>query len=385
MERALQPTRAPRPRVVVLSRQGRAGLAPHGLDRLERAADVTFLELDGPATIGQTRAVAADADVMAVTPLVSPAWTGALLDELTSLQLVALHATGYDFVDIALFDDHGVCLAPLPDYSTRSVAEHTVGLLLALSTRLHLANDRSRGRAPSSVSLRGFELAGRRLGVIGLGRIGSEVARLGTALGMDVISCDRSGRSLTGVTPVVDLGQLLDVADAVAVTASRDHDGPPLIGWDELARLRPGSVVVNTSRAGLVDHDAIAVALRSRRLRGYAVDDAVFDPVADADLIDEGRVIQTGHSAWWSDEALDRGTASWVQLLIELVEGRAVEVVGPPINGCDARGALDALTGLGGRRAPGREATAGAPGTPSEPLSSPARRGASSVAPARSA
>ena len=143
---------------------------------------------------------------------------------------------------------------------------------------------------------------------------------------MNVIANDRHGRTLDGVT-AVSFEDLLKHSQCVAVTASMDHDAPPIIGKPEIARLPEGAVIVNTSRAGLIDQDAIVGALRSRHLRGYAVDDAVFDPMAHGDLLREGRIMQTGHSAWWADEALARGSRHWVESLVSLAEGRMVPVV----------------------------------------------------------
>ena len=320
--------RAAPPAIAILSRQGRAGLADHGLDALEAATSVTFTTATGSVPGDVACRALAGAQIAAVTPLVSPVWTHDLLDHLPSLELLALHATGYDFIDLELLVGHGVRLSILPDYSTVSVAEHTMALLLAISRRVHLANDRSRNLVPQEVSLRGFELAGRTIGIIGLGRIGTAVARMAQAFGMHVVGNDEADRAVEGVERVT-FGSLLDRADVVAVTASMDHDAKPLLGRDELARLRDGAVIVNTSRSGLVDNDAVAAALRSRRLRGYGVDDTVFDPDDHADLLAEGRVVQTGHCAWWADEALDRGSQRWMATLLAAVEGRPIPLVQP--------------------------------------------------------
>ncbi|MEE8600446.1 NAD(P)-dependent oxidoreductase [Euzebya tangerina] len=315
-----------RPRVVIASRQGRAGLERHGLSDLEAVADLRFLSAESTIPTEEAIFGLRDAEIVAVTPLVSPDWNDRLLGALPNLRAISLHATGYDFIDIARLSEYDVKLTVLGEYSTRAVAEHTIGMLLALARRIHLANDRSRGLVAHEVSLRGFELAGRTLGVIGLGRIGSVVARLALAFDMEVVATDRHERTVDGVT-MVDFDELLSRSHCVAITASMDHDAQPIIGRAELSRLPKGAVVVNTSRSGLVDTEAIAGALRSRHLRGYAVDDAIFDPLEHGDLLREGRVMQTGHSAWWADEALDRGSRHWVESLCALAEGRPVPVI----------------------------------------------------------
>ena len=103
---------------------------------------------------------------------------------------IVLYATGYDHLDLELLDRYGVVLTTLPDYATVAVAEHGLAMLLALATRLHLANDRSqRHRTPGNLAP-GVELAGRTVGVVGVGRIGRRLAGLCAGLGMDVLGCD---------------------------------------------------------------------------------------------------------------------------------------------------------------------------------------------------
>jgi phosphoglycerate dehydrogenase-like enzyme len=202
-------------------------------------------------------------------------------------------------------------------------------MLLGLSCRVHLANDRSRGMTGADVSLRGFELRDRTLGVIGTGRIGRRVGELARAFGMRVLGHDPNVRQLPGVEPV-GLRELLTRSDAVVLCCSYQREAPPTLGSRELIWCRPGAVVVNVSRAALVDHDAVAVALRTRQLRGYAIDDAVFSLDAHDDLVREGRVLQTGHSAWWRDETLARGGVMWAEQIRRLAIGDPVDVVNPP-------------------------------------------------------
>lgn len=322
-----------RPRVVVVSVQGRPGLHPASLARLEHLADVTTVARGDapPLTADQARRVLAGADVAALTPKVAPVVDDALLAELPGLSAVALHATGTDLFEHDVFARAGVALAALPDYSTVSVAEHALAMLFSLSRRVHLANDRSRALVPADTSLRGFELSGRTLGIVGLGLIGSHVARVAAALGMRVIAHDPRLRSTDGHVPLLALPDVLRRSDALVVACSRRHGAPPLLGKDELSLLPVGASVVVVSRAAVVDTGAVVALVRSGHLRGYAVDDVVLDPALDGDLLREGRVVQTGHSAWWSDEVLERGARLWVESMIGLVEGRPASLaVDPP-------------------------------------------------------
>lgn len=317
------------PNVVVVSVQGRGTLPTPAARRLERIANVTYATRSGTLAPADAAGLFADADVVAVTPKVAPPVNEGLLAELPRLRGLALYATGYDFLDVELLRRHGVVLTHLRGYCTVSVAEHALGLLLSLSRRIHLAHDRSRGLVPPTTSLRGFELAERTVGVIGWGRIGRRFGQLARAVGMRVLATDPCPRRGEPDVEMLPLPEVLRAADAVCVTCPATYGGHPMVGAGELAEMPAGAVLVNVSRPSLVDTGAVRRAVRSGRLRGYAVDDVVCDPVADADLLTEGRIIQSGHCAWWSDEALDRGSAMWAENIRRLALGIPDSVVEP--------------------------------------------------------
>jgi phosphoglycerate dehydrogenase-like enzyme len=320
-----------KPHVVLLSRQGRASLPVGTWDRLTGAATVDAVELHSAPSAEETVQLLAGADLLGATNACLPHLNAELLDALPQLRGIILYATGYDHIDVELLEAHGVGLSVVPDYATVAVAEHTVAMMMAMASRLHLANDHCRAMTSDGVSLRGVELAGRTLGVVGLGRIGRRVAAMARALGMRVVGTDPDfvarlhARGL-GVR-ATDLRGVLGVADVVTMCASHRYGAPPILSGPEIAAMRPGSFLVNAARAGLVDSAAAKAALRTRRLRGYAVDDRIADLIADADLLREGRLLQTGHSAWWRDETLTRGARLWGERLIAAAGGRPIDAV----------------------------------------------------------
>jgi len=315
-----------RPTLVTVSVQGERTLPADQVETLRERADVAFLARDDHMTSEDARFAFRQADVVAMTPKVAPTLDEHLLRELPRLRGVCLYATGYDFLDLPLLERHGIALSVLPDYSTEAVAEHALGSLLSVAGRIHLANDRSRRKVPTTTSLRGFELRGRTLGIIGCGRIGSRVAELAQAFGMRTISLDIDPKPVAGVT-YVEREELLAISDAVTLHCPMVLGAPPMIDGRALAVMRPGSVLINSSRAALVDDDAVAAAIRSGHLRGYAVDDELLDAPELEDLRREGRVLQTGHSAWWSDETLARGAVMWGEHIQAMLEDAPVHVV----------------------------------------------------------
>ena len=319
-----------RPRLVVLSRRGHASLPDDLWRRLEAASEVTVVRRDDAPDHATAVSLLREADLVGSTNACLPRLDADLLDALPRLRGLVLLATGHDHLDVPELGRRGIGLSVLPQYATLAVAEHALAMVLALATRLHLANDRSRGDT-GDVSLRGIELGGRTAGVVGVGRIGGRFTQLARGIGMRVIGHDIDPaavqRAAAGGAEMTDLDELLGRADVVVLAASHVLGRPAILGPRELDRLRPGALLVNVGRAALVDGPAAAAALRTRRLRGYAVDDVVADPVRDADLLHEGRLLQTGHSAWWRDEVLERGARMWGEHLLAAVEGCPLDAV----------------------------------------------------------
>lgn len=317
--------------VVVLSRAGVGSLPHEHLVRIEALASVDFVVRQEAPSAEEAVRLLQDATVLATTNVTLPRLDDALLGRLPRLRSVVLYATGYEHVDLGALSRHGVTLSVLPAYATPAVAEHALALLLTLATRTHLANDKARGLVTADTSLRGVELGGRTLGVVGVGRIGLHLARIATGLGMRVIGSDidpvaRRAAEEVGIE-TIPTDDLLERASAVALCASTDPRHPVILDARRVRLLQLGAFLVNIGRPVLVDTQAVTDAVRAQRLRGYAVDDAVLDLETHADLIREGRVLQTSHSAWWRDEVLRRGADHFGAALLAAVRGRPRDVV----------------------------------------------------------
>lgn len=305
------------PNMVVMSARGPDSFTTAQLHALESHANLTLHAVPGRLSHEAFQDLCASAAIIGFTRRATIDFNAKLIAALPNLHAVAVYATGYDWIDTAALQHRGIRLALLPDYSTQTVAEHSIGLILSMSRRLHLSDRVARGDLPAGISLRGFELHGKTLGIIGLGRIGLAIARMAQAFGLRVIAHDLSPQPLReGIEPA-ELSHLLVTADIVLLASSLKRGTAPIINATTLALMKPDAVLINPSRSALVDNKAVLEAIAGKRLRGYAVDDTVFD-TAQLARVEYGRILQSAHTGWYSDEAIARGTQAWVDNLASL-------------------------------------------------------------------
>ncbi len=229
------------------------------------------------------------------------------------LKLILVAATGTNNVDLDAARAHDITVCNCQAYGTPSVAQHTLALLLALTTSLpdyQAAVRAGRWQQSSQFCLLDFpifELEGKTLGLLGHGELGGAVARLAEAFGMRVLPGQLPGRP-----PRADrmpLHELLPQVDALTLHCPLNEQTRDMIGAAELALMKPGALLVNTARGGLVNEDALAAALRSGHLGGAATDVLTQEPPRDGNPLlapDIPRLIVTPHSAWGSREARQR-------------------------------------------------------------------------------
>ncbi len=236
------------------------------------------------------------------------------------LRLICIAATGTDHVDLAAAARRGIAVCNVPGYATPSVVEHVFLLILALMRNLP-AYQRTvaagRWQASRQFCLLDHpiaELSGKVLGIVGFGTLGRAVARVGEAFGMRVLVAARPGAAVPPGR--LSLEDLLPRVDVLSLHCPLADNTRGLIGARELARMKPGAVLVNTARGGVVDEQALAAALRSGHLGGAGVDTLSREPPPpDHPLLagDVPRLIVTPHIAWASREARQR-------LVVEMAE-----------------------------------------------------------------
>ncbi len=225
----------------------------------------------------------------------------ALIAAFPDLLAVARCGAGLDNIDTRAAAAAGVTVVHAPGLTTSAVAEHALMLMLALSRRVVEVDTAVKaGRWSVRDGFESTELRGKRMGVVGLGAIGTKLAGFGRMLDMDVVCATRRAPHID--VERVGLDELLTTSDVVQLCVPLSDSTRSMIGAAQFAAMKPGALLVNTSRGAVVDHVALADALARDTLGGYAAD--VWDPeppVVDDRLVSDGRVLVTPHVAGLTD------------------------------------------------------------------------------------
>lgn len=255
----------------------------------------------------------------------------ALLAKLPDLRMVSILGTGTDNFDLAACSRRGVVVTNTPGASTTSVAELTFALLLA--TARHVALTDRKVREGVWYHQHGVELRGKTLGVVGLGLIGQEVARIGKAFGMKVIAWsfhDDPARAAALGIEMRPLDDLLRESDVVSIHLRSSSEARGLIGRREIGLMKPTALLINTARAAIVDQDALLDALQAQRIAGAGLDVFLQEPLpADNPWVKLDNVTLTPHVGWVTHEASERLARAPVDNILNYVAGRPTHVVNP--------------------------------------------------------
>ncbi|MBS1843175.1 MAG: phosphoglycerate dehydrogenase [Actinobacteria bacterium] len=213
------------------------------------------------------------------------------------LRILARIGVGTDAIDIPAATEAGVAVTITPDANTEAVADHTLALALACCRRV-LENDRAirDGAWDRHGPLMGVDLAGSTVGLVGLGGIGRAVARRLAGFGVEILAYDQAEAQADGVTRV-DLDTLLRTASVVSIHVPLVESTRGLIGAEEIAKMRPGAMLVNTARGGIVDEAAMVTALRSGHLAAAGLDVFDLEPPSGSPLLELPNVVLTPHIA----------------------------------------------------------------------------------------
>lgn len=239
-------------------------------------------------------ATTVDAEVLAAAP---------------KLKIVARAGVGLDNVDVDAATARGVLVVNAPTSNIHSAAEHAIALMLAAARQIAPADASLRERTWKRSSFSGTELYGKTVGVVGLGRIGQLVAQRLAAFGTELLAYDpyvSSARAAQLGIELVTLDELLTRSDFISVHLPKTPETAGLIGKEALAKTKPGVIIVNAARGGLIDEEALADAVASGHVRGAGLDVFATEPTTDSPLFDLPQVVVTPHLGASTAEAQDR-------------------------------------------------------------------------------
>jgi len=257
--------------------------------------------------------VGGDADVLIVLG-VQP-FTRRVLESFEKCRMLAVLGIGYDGVGVGAATELGICVSNNPYYCLDEVSDHAMTLLLACARKITRVDRAVRGRQwrtltddiHRDVMPPVYRTRGRTLGIVGFGSIGRTLVPKAKGFGLRVIACDpyvaaSLGRAL-GVE-MVDLDTLLAESDFITVHAALTAQNRHLLGIDQFRRMKPTAYLINTSRGGVIDEEALCTALSRGYIAGAGLDVTEQEPLAlDSPLLDMENVILTAHTAYFSNEA----------------------------------------------------------------------------------
>lgn len=306
------------------------------LQTTDSAARHTFLWIDDPLTTANT-ALARGCD--AVCAFVNDQLDAPVLAALAAggTRLIALRCAGYNHVDLPAAAALGLTVTRVPAYSPHAVAEHAIALLLTLNRRTHLAHDRIRRGDFTLDGLQGFDLNGKTVGLLGTGRIGTITGQILQGFGCRVLAHDPypPEEAREAGFDFVSLDDLLARADILSLHCPLLPSTKHILNAAAFARLKPGALLINTSRGGLVDTAAALASLESGHLGGLGLDvyehevplffrdhsaTGIPDPLFKT-LVARPDVVVTGHQAFLTNEALTNIAASVLTSLDTFASG----------------------------------------------------------------
>lgn len=260
--------------------------------------------------------------------------TAAVIRSSGKCQIVARFGIGLDNIAVDDATELHIPVTNCPDYCVSEVSDHALGLLLACNRRIGLYHQRSkRGEYNPTTSIPIQRLTGQTLGLLGLGKIAQTLIPKARAFGLKVIAHNQSGQDYGTGVRIVTFDELLSSSDYISVHAPLTPQTRHKFDEQAFRRMRPSAYLINTSRGGVIDHDALWTALQRNQLAGAALD--VFDPEPPdlkQPLFQDERVLITPHTAFISEQAIRQMRTESMQNIVEALSGRRPNnVVNPQI------------------------------------------------------
>lgn len=276
-----------------------APMHAQAMERLAEFADIRVAATPAPDHVRQ--ALDGASALIVRNPVPAPAIAGA-----TTLRVIVRHGIGLDFVPLEAASKAGIVVANAPDANIQSVVEHVLGCMFAMARGLHIQNAELRRGNWAVRNGAWIELAGKTLGIVGLGRIGRRLAAAAAALGMKVVAYDPAA-SGDEVALLPSLEALAAVADVVSLHIPLTAATTGLIDAAVLRQMKPGAFLINAARGPVVVERDLAAALAARRIAGAAIDVFAEEPIAaDHPFLALDNILLTPHSAALTEESMLR-------------------------------------------------------------------------------
>lgn len=299
-------------------------------DELESVGQCHVWERCAPSQILER---CAGADVVLVNKV---AITDDIMSQLPSLKYIGEMGTGYNNIDVDAAHRRGIVVTNVPAYSTNSVAQMAVAHLLNIACRTgHYTRQVRAGRWSDSKDFCYsdtplIELAGKQMGIVGMGQIGSAVARIAAALGMHIMAFTSKSQSQLPAGTIIarDLDELFATSDVVSLHCPLTPETTGMVDAHRLALMKPTAILINTSRGMLIDEQALACALNAGTLHAAALDVMIQEPPAhDNPLLSARNCFFTPHVGWASHEARERMMRVIIDNVVAWTQGQPVNVV----------------------------------------------------------
>jgi len=255
----------------------------------------------------------------------STRFTDAVFRQSPSLRLLSLWGTGTDNVDLAAAAHHGVTVTNTPGVSAFSIAEHALALMLAVARRIPRVDAEIRqGHWPRGQAV---QMHGKTLGIVGLGAVGRQFARLGAGIGMRVMAWTMHPNPALGFE-LVSLDDLLRSSDVISLHLRLSSETRSFIGKREIEKMKPSAILINTARGAIIDEQALLDALNSNRIAGAGLDVFEAEPLPDGHPLTRlHNVVLTPHSAGVTPEALEAGLKLSIDNVWNFLAGRPTNIV----------------------------------------------------------
>ena len=300
-------------------------------DELNSIGDVRIYDRSPRETVAER---IGDAEIILVNKVIIDE---EIMSQCPKLHYIGLFSTGYNIIDLEAAKSRQITVCNVPAYSTAAVVQHTFALLFELSahTALHSESVRS-GRWSDCVDFCFWdkplmELAGKTLGLVGFGQIGSSVAKVAVALGMKVLACAKHARQDPGIEGIqfTDYETVLKSSDIISLHCPQTQENLNMINIDSIAKMKDGVVLLNTARGGLINESDLAKALHSGKVSGFGADVLASEPPdKNCPLIGAPNTVITPHIAWAPLETRERLIGIALENLRAFLRGTPQNTVG---------------------------------------------------------